>query len=100
MDYVRAPKRTRKERGCVSRTYMKYTIEVALYDRSAKEEITDTFDQIGKVLTDAELGKLAGSFAVSSYPECAYLGFDVVKTEEVRFYMSDSDFIKFATLAE
>lgn len=98
----RAPKRQRKERGCISRTFRHVTISAAIYDREHKREIRKTYDFLAASaeLTTEKLMKMIRKDVSENMRNAIFLDFDVVTSEEVRYYMTESDFIRHAIKAE
>ena len=98
----RAPKRQRKERGCVSRTFKHVIISAAIYDREHKKEIRKQYDFLAgsPELTTEKLMKLIRKDVNDNMKNAIFLDFDLVTSEEVRYYMTESEFIRHAVKAE
>lgn len=97
MNYKKAPKRTRAERECVSRTYRELTLRVTCYDRQKKKEETEDMDFFGRS-NEMELDRIIKQ-AGDICRKCnkVLLDYDVIKAAEVRYIMTDADFIKYGT---
>lgn len=97
-----APKRRRNERGCISRTFRHIVISAAIYDRDKKKEIRKTYDFLAgsSEITTEKLMKQIRKDVSENMQNAIFLDFDVITSEEVRYYMTESDFIRYATKAE
>lgn len=102
METIRAPKRSRKERGCITRTFKHVVMDAAIYDRDRKKEVRKTYEVTGSAcdLTTEKLVKYVRDRVQESYKNAVFLDFIIVQSEEVRYIMSESDFIKNAVKVE
>ena len=96
METTKAPKRQRAERGCVTRTFKRVVVSAAIYDRLKKKEVRKTYEFLGSRadLTTEQLVKNIRDQVKKDYANAVFLDFDLLKNEEVRYVMTEADFIK------
>lgn len=96
METTKAPKRQRAERGCVTRTFKRVVVSADIYDRLKKKEVRNTYEFLGSRadLTTEQLVKNIRDQVKKDYANAVFLDFDLLKNEEVRYVMTESDFIK------
>ena len=102
MELKKAPKRQRNERGCISRTYLHYVVDAIIYDRAAKCETVKQFEFTGSPanLAEEKLVKTIRDVISAAFENACFLDYELIKAEEVRYYMTESDFIAHAEKAE
>lgn len=96
---VKAPKRQRCERDCISQTFYEYVGSVAVYDRSAKKEDLRSFGFYHTQFIKSE-PDLAREIVARLDSGLVFLDFKIDKIFERRHYMSREFFIKNSTLAQ
>lgn len=102
METIRAPKRSRKERGCITRTFKYVVVDAAIYDRDRKKEVRKNYELTGSAcdMTTEKLVKYVRTRVTAEFKNAVFLDFNIVRTEEVRYVMTESEFIKNAQKVE
>lgn len=102
METIKAPKRSRKERGCISRTFRSMELTANIYDRDKKKEVSRPYTFTGSAadLTTEKIMKMIRADVAANFQNELFLDFIVIKSADVRYYMTEADFIKYASKAE
>lgn len=102
METIRAPKRSRKERGCITRTFKHVVVDAAIYDRDRKKEVRKNYELTGRAsdMTTEKLVKSVRILVGGEFKNAVFLDFNIVRTEEVRYIMTETEFIRHAQKVE